>query len=259
VGTIFGVLLAQLPAFLLASLRVGVTFAAMPAPFGAVTPARIRLALSMLVTFVIWSSLGSAVRPEIGLEPVALLRAAVLELLVGSVIGMTVRVTLASAEIAGSAIGQSVGLGFAGTVDPTQGESVLPTTQLLSGIAMLIFFSFEGHHALFAALATSFRAAPIGHELSSLAYGGVIQLTSGMLARGLQISAPVVATMFIVQLGTALASRTAPRVHLFAFSFSVLVAAGSLAIWVAAPSLCTAIGAEIRRLPELLASVVGAA
>jgi flagellar biosynthesis protein FliR len=67
-----------------------------------------------------------------------------------------------------------------------------------------------------------------------------------------------VATMFIVQLGTALASRTAPRVNLFAFSFSILAAVGILVLWIAAPSLTIAIGAQVRRIPDALASLVGA-
>jgi flagellar biosynthetic protein FliR len=257
VGSVFSVLIAQLPPFMLASLRIGIVFAAMPAPFGSVTPARVRLFLSMLVTLAVWAPL-SGNTAAVSVEPIALLRSAILELLVGAVIGMTVRVTLAASEIAGSAIGQSIGLGFASTVDPTHGDTVLPTTQLLSGLAMLIFFAFEGHHALLIAFARSFTSAPVGHELNGLGYDGVVQLTTAMMARGLQIAAPVVSTMFIVQLGTALASRAAPRVHLFAFSFSVLVAAGTLALWVSAPSVCTAMGAQLRRLPEALAFAMGA-
>ena len=78
-----------------------------------------------------------------------------------------------------------------------------------------------------------------------------------MLARGLQVAGPVVATMFIVQLGTALASRAAPRVHLFSFSFAIAIGAGVLTMLVAAPSLATAIAVEVRRLPGALSSVLG--
>jgi flagellar biosynthesis protein FliR len=72
------------------------------------------------------------------------------------------------------------------------------------------------------------------------------------MARGLHIAAPVTATMFIVQLSTALVSRTAPRVHLFAFSASV--GAGLVVLWLAAPAICTAIAVQMRHLPDALAS-----
>jgi flagellar biosynthetic protein FliR len=188
----------------------------------------------------------------------SLLRAAVGELLVGSVIGMTVRVTLAAADIAGSIVGQSIGLGFAGTVDPTQNDTVLPTTHLLGSFAMLIFLAFGGHHALLGALAASFTTAPIGHGLEAAAYGSIVSLGSVMMARGLQIAAPVVATMFIVQLGTAFVARAAPRVNLFSFAFAVAIGAGMLVLWVAAPSLATTIDVQLRHLPEALSLVVGA-
>jgi flagellar biosynthesis protein FliR len=84
-----------------------------------------------------------------------------------------------------------------------------------------------------------------------------MQIGSQMMARGMQIASPVIATMFIVQLGTALAARAAPRVHLMAFTFSVVVAAGILALFIAAPSVIGAIGAEVRRIPEALSAVVG--
>jgi flagellar biosynthetic protein FliR len=81
---------------------------------------------------------------------------------------------------------------------------------------------------------------------------GVIDLGADLVARGLQIAAPVVASMFIVQIGIAFVSRTAPRVHLFAFAFSVSIGAGMLVLWVAAPAVCTAIAQQVRHLPDAL-------
>jgi flagellar biosynthetic protein FliR len=85
----------------------------------------------------------------------------------GAVIGLTVRVRLTTAAIAGAAAGQALGLGFATSVDRTQGESVLPTTYVFDSLCTLIFLSFICHHVLVAALAASFRAAPIGRAPSA--------------------------------------------------------------------------------------------
>jgi flagellar biosynthesis protein FliR len=249
-------LAAALPFFFLGSIRVGITFAALPAPFGSVAPTTSRLALTLLIGFALCVPSFDPDQP-IPLDPVVLTRIALVELFVGGVIGMTVRVMLGAAEIAGSAIGQVIGLGFASTVDPNQGDSVLPTTTLLGHVGTLIFLGLEGHHALLGALAQSFRIAPIGEPLGHVFGAGVLQIGSQMMARGMQIASPVIATMFIVQLGTALAARAAPRVHLMAFTFSVVVAAGILALFVAAPSVIAAVGSEMKRIPEALAAVVG--
>jgi flagellar biosynthetic protein FliR len=248
---------ALLPFLFLGSIRVGITFASLPAPFGSVAPTTARLALTLLIAFTL-SIPGFDPNAPIPLDPIVLLRMGLVELFIGGVIGMTVRVMLGAAEIAGSAIGQVIGLGFASTVDPNQGDTVLPTTTLLTHVGTLIFFGLEGHHALIGALAQSFRVAPIGAPLDHVFGAGVIHIGSQMMARGMQIASPVIATMFIVQLGTALAARAAPRVHLMAFTFSIVVAAGTLALFVAAPSVISAIAAEVRRIPEALSAVVGA-
>lgn len=249
-------LINALPYFLLASVRVGITFASLPSPFGGTAPNSVRLVLTLLVTTALCVPYYGTGDP-IGLEPSALLKLGLSELFVGGVIGMTVRVILAAADIAGSAIGQVIGLGFASTVDPNHGDTVLPTTTLLASMATMIFFEMDGHHALLAALGQSFAVVPIGQELRAITALGVTQIGSAMMARGMQIASPVIATMFIVQLGTALAARAAPRVHLLAFSFSVVVAAGILALFVAAPSVISAVGAEVARVPEALSAVVG--
>jgi flagellar biosynthetic protein FliR len=247
-------LLPHLPIFVLASLRIALVFAAMPAPFGGVAPMRVRTAATILVALALTlPQLG--LLPPVPMQVPVLFKAALCELILGGVIGLTVRVTLAAAEVAGTIMGQAMGLGFATSVDPTHGETVLPTTHILDMVATLIFFAFNCHHILLAALAASFRVAPIGQGMSAALSFGVVQLGADLVARGLQIAAPVVATMFIVQLGTAFVSRTAPRVHLFAFAFSVSIAAGIVVLWLAAPAVCTAIGVQVRRLPDALAAL----
>jgi flagellar biosynthetic protein FliR len=244
-------LAARLPVFILASLRIALTFAALPAPFGAVAPVRIRTALTVVITAALLSP-HAATLPVLPLEFAPLLRAAASELFLGGELGMTVRVTMAAAEVAGSLAGQAMGLGFASSVDPTHGESVLPTTYLLDSMSALIFFSLNCHHIVIAALAATFERSPIGQPLAAAWSSGVIDLGADLVARGLQIAAPVVASMFIVQIGIAFVSRTAPRVHLFAFAFSVSIGAGMLVLWVAAPAVCTAIAQQVRHLPDAL-------
>ncbi|HEY2732471.1 MAG TPA: flagellar biosynthetic protein FliR [Polyangiales bacterium] len=247
-------LAGYLPVFVLASMRVALTFAALPAPFGAIAPVQIRTAFSIMTTAALILPQVHDL-PMVKLDLAVLTQAAIGEIFLGGVIGMTVRVTLAAAEMAGSMAGQAMGLGFASSVDPTQGESVLPTTYLFDSLATLIFLSFNGHHVLLAALAASFRVAPVGQTPAVAHSFGLINLGGDLVARGLQIAAPVIATMFIVQLGTAFVSRTAPRVHLFAFAFSVTIAAGMVVLWLAAPAVCTAIAVQVRHVPDALSSL----
>lgn len=251
----FAAVINALPLFVLASLRITLTLAGMPAPFGGLAPIRIRTLLSLILSLAMCAPLFGRT-PPISLEPASLLSAGICELFLGAIMGLTVRVTLAVCEVAGTMAGQAMGMGFASSVDPTFGDTILPTAYLLGTLGSLIFFSINGHHMVIAALAQSLVHVPIGQGLPMAGRTGVFTMGGQLIARGLQIASPVVATMFIVQLGVAFVSRTAPRVQLFAFQFAVAIAAGMVVLWIAAPSIFTAMGIQVRRLPEALMAVM---
>jgi flagellar biosynthesis protein FliR len=252
----FAELQALAPWVGLLSIRIGVMFAALPSPFGALTPVTIRAALSVLLALAI--SLAHRGQPlSVDVTSISVISAIYGEICVGTVIGLTARVILAAAESAGSIAGTSMGLGFAETVDPDFGMGALPTTRVIGLLGTLIFLIFRGHHALIQALASSVTIAEPGRVFSVLSARGPMALGNSMLARGLQIAAPVVGTMFIIQLGTALISKAAPRVQFFAFSFAISAAAGLISLFISAPAIVTAISAQVRGLPAALLAALG--
>lgn len=243
------------PFIALVSLRVALVLALMPAPFGDLAPMRIRAALGFLVAMVICLP-HLALAPKLALDPGPLLVAAVTEIFVGSVIGLTARVTLAAAEIAGTIAGNAMGLGFAGSIDPLFGQESLPTTLIMNSIGILTFFALRGHHAVFEALYASLTLVPAGETIHSLRAAELTTLGAGMVAHGLRIAAPVVATMFITQLGTALVARAAPRVQIFALSFGVTVSVGALVLVASAPQVASAISTSVSGLLPTLTRVL---
>ncbi len=243
------------PLIALVSLRVAVVFSLLPAPFGELAPARIRGALSFVVAFVLTlPQLPSA--HTLSVEPMPLLVNALSELAVGAVIGLTARVTLAAAEAAGALAGNSMGLGFASHVDPLFGGEGVPTSTLLGSLAALIFFVLRGHHVVLEALSASLSLVPCGQGFPRFAPAALVGIGARIVAQGLRIAAPVVATMFVVQLGTALAARAAPRVQIFALSFGVSVSMGALVLWIAAPQVAQGLANVIANLPDTIALVL---
>ena len=251
---------------LLISMRIGVAFALLPAPLGSVTPVRVRVLLSLSLAILLAISfqanpiyggvgLNMHVHPALQLDtlkPLALGLVTIGEVIIGAVIGLTVRVILAAAEAAGNIAGLSMGLGFANTVDPSLGEPSSPLGRALSSLSVLIFFVLKGHHDVIAALGASIRFVPPGRGFTVLAQDNILSLGSTVMAYGLRIASPVVATMFIVQLGSAFVARAAPRVHLFVLTFTIAITAGLITLILASPSLVYAITAHIRRLPDVL-------
>jgi flagellar biosynthesis protein FliR len=255
VNTILIELMRLAPFVALVSLRVALVLALMPAPFGDLTPMRIRAVLSFLLALVLCLP-HIARAPLLAIAPGPLLVAAVTELFVGAVIGLTVRVTLAAAEIAGTVAGNAMGLGFAGSIDPLFGQDSLPTTTLMNSLGVLIFFALRGHHAVFEALFASLTLVPAGDALHAIQSSELTTLGTNVVAQGLRIASPVVATMFIVQLGTALVARAAPRVQIFALSFGVTVSVGALVLVSSAPQVASSISASVSGLLPSLTRVL---
>jgi flagellar biosynthetic protein FliR len=230
--------LGLVPLITLVSLRVALVLSLLPAPFGELAPVRIRAVLSFTIAFALCLPL-FAVTPPIPLDPTFL---------------------LVAAETAGTLAGNAMGLGFAGSVDPLFGGESLPTTTVLGSLGVLIFFAIRGHHTVFEALAASLSVVPCGAALKHFAAPELLSIGTKVVAQGLRIASPVVATMFIVQLGTALVARAAPRVQIFALSFGVSASAGALMLLMSAPHLTQAISSVLSQLPLLIArSLVGGA
>ena len=244
-----------LPFVLLVSVRTGVAFAALPAPFGETAPNVVRAALGILISLAICTPYYSHL-PHLASDPLPVALAGLGEVMVGSVIGLTVRTMLAAAEVAGSIAGLSMGLGFASSVDPMFGEEALPTTKLFSSVSAVIFFVLKGHHVIIAALAATLRTCPPGNTFATIHENGLIALGSQMVAQGLRISAPVVATMVIVHVGTGLVARVAPKVQLFGLTFALATTIGLVAIYFATPSIAYAMTEYLSKLPTVLGNLL---
>ncbi|MGF1465944.1 MAG: flagellar biosynthetic protein FliR [Sandaracinaceae bacterium] len=244
-------LVPLVPFFLLASLRVGAMLASLPAPLGTSSPAQVRVGLALAITLAVGIPMAETA-PRLPLDVVILGVAALGEVLVGAVIGLTVRVTLAAADVAGNIAGLTMGQGFAQTVDPTLGEQTVPLGRILAAVAVLLFFVLQGPHVLIASLAHTLRVAPVGRAFGAVVHAGLLDIGRDLLAQGLRIASPVVGTMFLVQLGMGLVARSAPRVQIFVLTFAVTNAVGALVLLSAAPSVVAALADAVGDLPQLL-------
>ncbi len=253
--SLFAEVATLVPPVMLVSLRVAVALALVPAPLGSGSPTIARALVSIAVGTILTLAQG----PFAGLriEPAALLVAAVGEVAVGTIVGATVRVALAAAEVAGDLAGTSMGLGFASSIDPTTGEEALVPARVLAATATLLFFASGGHHVVLAALAATIELAPPGRAFAVLANGEPARIGAELFGAGLRIASPVVGTMLVVQIAVALLSRAAPRLALFPLVFATAGAVGLVTLLVSAPAMLPAIDASIHAIPARLDAALG--
>jgi flagellar biosynthetic protein FliR len=138
------------------------------------------------------------------------------ELFIGAVLGLTVRLLIASLQVAGSVVAQQLGLGFVTAVDPTQGQQGVLVGNFLTLLGVTLIFATDLHHLVIAALDDSYSLFRPG-ELPLL--GDVAALTTRTVASafkiGIQLSAPFIVFGLLFNVGLGVLSRLMPQMQVF--------------------------------------------
>ncbi len=197
-------------------------------------PRLVRIGLAILVTALVAPAL-----PPV--SPVSVFSWAgatlvVQQVVLGIAVGLAMQIVFAAVQIAGDMIGLTMGLSFAGFVDPQNNAESPAVGTFLSLVLMLLFLSINGHLMLISALADTFRAFPVGgtgfggFDARALAMAG-----SELFALGLKLALPVVAALLLANIALGVLTRTAPQLNLFAVGFPVTLIVGLLMLLVALP------------------------
>jgi len=180
-----------------------------------------KLALIITITFLLWFTVtyDESMVPTSGFM---FMLAAVNELMVGLIIGFVTKLVFVGIEAAGAFMGQQMGLSVATTFDPTQGIQASVIAKLLRWSIILLILITNGHHFILAAINKSFEVMPLIHSWDfRLAATPIIDLGSSIFAIGIQLAAPVVLTIFLLDFSFGLISRVAPQVNVFMLGFQM--------------------------------------
>jgi flagellar biosynthetic protein FliR len=198
-------------------------------------PARVRIALAVLVAWVAWNGAGAPVAPvpeHIG----ALAGAAASETILGMLAGLAGRFVLQAAVSAGQLAGQGIGIGLSSIVDPFTGVESNSLGELVHTMAQAGAIALGIHREAIAWVARSAAAFPPGATPSlRQAAVAVVWETTGAAALGARLAFPILAAVLVGQVVMAGLSRSAPQLNLSTIGFSVAVIAGGGAFYLVAP------------------------
>jgi flagellar biosynthetic protein FliR len=226
---------------MLGMIRPGAAFLAAPV-FGATNvPVQLRLVIALAVGVPAVAASGMVLPPE-GLVSVAGILTVIGEVVIGLAIGFVLQMGLAAALLAGEAISNTMGLGFAAMVDPMSGASSTVVGQFLSMLATALFLAADGHLLLIQIIVDSYRALPPGNAYPSFAaIGGLLRFASLMFAAGLTIALPVGFVLVLVQMIMGVIGRSAPAMNLFAVGLPATLLAGVVLLGMATPAMAESI------------------
>jgi flagellar biosynthetic protein FliR len=163
------------------------------------------------------------------------------ELLVGVLMGLVAITVFTGLQLGAMLVAQEAGLAYAHILDPTSEEQETVLGVLYIQLGLVVYLILGGHRALLAACLDTFNDVPL------LALGAGHALGVEMLV-ALQIAAPALLAMLLVNVALGFVSRTMPQLNLLAtaFSFKSLIA-----FVVLAAGLPTAIDAFVRGLEQV--------
>ncbi len=206
-------------------VRVLALFSAAPLLSHRAIPLRIKVALGVAIALVLMPNVPSPSLSDALTAPgLALLTQ---NILVGLVIGFTVRIVFGAFEMAGEIIGLQMGLSFAGFFNPASGTSENAVASFMSMLALLCFLSIDGHLMLVHALAESFRVFPLTDTASMpMDFARIARLASDMFAIALSLALPFIAVLLLINIVLGVLARVAPQLNIFAVGFPLTLLAG---------------------------------
>lgn len=190
------------------------------------TPARVRLAIALLLTLVVAPTVAAAApaQPKAFAGAVALV---VGELATGLVLGSGARVLMSALQIAGNTVGMASGLSFAQQIDPINGGSGAVFSAFYSLLGVVLVFATGLHRTTIVATAESYAMLPPGApppwvEAPQLAIASM----SAAFRLGVQMAAPVLVFSLAFNIALGLVSRLVPQLQAFMVAMPASVMLG---------------------------------
>ncbi len=154
--------------------------------------------------------------------PILFFAAILAEFLIGALIGFVTQLLIVGIEFGGSLMDTQAGLSVASLLDPSTGQTTSILSRLLRQTSVLVFLLINGHHVVLGSLVQSFRAIPITSRLNIFeASRYVTSISVDIFLAGLQIAAPILLVVFLIDFGFGLLSKVAPQVNVFQLGFQV--------------------------------------
>jgi flagellar biosynthetic protein FliR len=188
--------------------------------------------LSLLIAFLLFQT--APAPADLHGDAFLLMIAVGKEVLVGLAMGFFVRVLFSAVSAAGEVISMQSGLSFArtmGAASSSQQSTVLDQFQGL--LAAMIFLGIDGHHVLLRGIARSLKDVPPGAiAVKPALFEFMAAATGKLFGASLRVCAPVIATLFLMEVALGILARLIPQVNVFieGASMKILVTFAMLAL-----------------------------
>ena len=243
-------------AYLLASLRIVAWLWLVPPFAGRSIPSTAKVVLAVGLSFAIAPSVIEAGVPTGSVE---LLVTALTQVVIGAALGFVTSLLLAAIAAAGSLIDVFGGFALATAFDPLSMQMNTIFGKFHQMLATMLLFASGGHLVVIGGLLKTFEFLPLGETPD---FEGTPELLvkafSLFFLTAMQIALPMIAVLFIADLGLALLTKVAPQMNALNVMFPAKIGLTLLLVGLSFPVLPEATEKLVGFVNEAAAAMSGA-
>jgi flagellar biosynthetic protein FliR len=199
---------------------------------GGAVPGRAKIALSFALAFLLYPAMASAIPVEaVPTSFIPFLLLMLKETMIGFTIGYITSLIFYGIQSAGQMVDNMRGATIAQLQNLQLNTQASLLGQFKLQVAIVLFFSIDGHLLYIRGLFYSFEKLPVNlypqvgplvvnTQLSPIV-SDIIRLSSDVLLVSLQLAAPVLVCMFLTDVVFGIFNRVAPQINVFFLSISV--------------------------------------
>lgn len=219
-------LIPKISVLLLIFARVSAFFIVVPLFSYRTIPAQLKIAFAFLLSWMMYYTFS--------IEPFVINGQYILlvlkEVVVGVAIGLVAYIIFSAVQIAGGFIDFQMGFAMANIIDPQTGVNVPLTGQFFNFLILLLLLAINGHHLLLDGIYYSYQFLPMNQVFPAFGDGNtaefIIKMFAAVFAIAFQMSAPIIATLFLVTLALGITGKTVPQLNIFVVGFPIKIAVG---------------------------------
>jgi flagellar biosynthesis protein FliR len=243
-----------LVAFLLASVRIVAWLAVVPPFSGRTVPAMVKVVISLGLAFAVVPN-----GDQVPLDTFGLIMNVVTQVIIGVAMGFVCHLLLAAIAAAGALVDVFGGFSLAQGFDPLSMNSNTVFGKFHQMLATVLLFVTGGHLIVIGGLLKTFQYLPLGSTPEWSTYSDVVLTAFGLFfTTAVQIALPLIAVLFISDLGLALLTKVAPQMQAMTVMFPVKIGLTLLLVGISFPVLPGAMERMVDLSTQALAAMSGA-
>lgn len=217
-------------------------------------PKRLKIALGIVITLVITPSLPTT---HIPIFSTSGFWVALLQILIGVMLGFTMQFAFAAVRTAGEIVGLQMGLSFATFFDPGSRLNMPVLARFLDLLALLLFLTFNGHLWLISLLVDTFHTLPVSEmAINSQVFMTLTNSAGLIFINGLMLALPMITLLLTLNIALGMLNRMSPQLSVFVIGFPVTLAVGILVFSAMMPLIAPFVEHLFSTVFDLLANII---